>query len=302
MVLNEKETAVDISGWVTLENRAGTRFAKASIHLLAGATRYDPNRKLAYGHQYYKQLTRETPTSQRGRDLAVSFGEYWLYKLPEKTNVANNQIKQIELISVENVPVKKTYLYDGAKVTWHRHVPSWKPEFGREENKKVHVLFELENRAQDNLGIALPAGKCRVYKADRDKSLEFIGEDAFDHTPRDEKVTLYIGDAFDLVGQRKQTHVKRVTDRIFEEAFEIKVRNHKKEPVTVRVIEKLYRHAAWKILQKSQDFEQLDSRTIVFPVEVAPDGEAVITYRVRYESSTPFLTGDTAAKSPTTRS
>jgi hypothetical protein len=283
LVLNEEETAIDLSGWVTIENRTGTKFANASVHLLAGAARHDPNQQWGYGSQYYKQMTRLAPSSRRGNDPGAAFGEYWLYKLPEKTTVANNQIKQIELTGAENVPVKKTYLYDGAKVTWRRNSANWDAGFGRAENKKVNVLVEFENRADGNLGISLPAGKCRVYKTDADGSLEFIGEDSIDHTPRDEKVTLYIGDAFDIVGERKQTDFRKITDRVYEEEFEIKVRNHKDEAVTVRVLEKLYRCAGWKVIRKSQDFEKLDSRTIVFPVSVEKDGEATVTYRVRYE-------------------
>ena len=98
-------------------------------------------------------------------------------------------------------------------------------------------------------------------------------------------MTLYIGDAFDVVGERKQTDFEKITDNVFEEAFEIKLRNHKEEAVTVKVLEKLYRWRGWKVLKASHDFQQLDDRTIVFPVEVAKDGEATITYRVRYEQS-----------------
>ena len=284
IVLNENDTAVNLSGWVTLQNNTGTKFADAAVKLLAGMTRQDPARmQWGWGQQYYKQMTQLAPSTEKGPDPSRAFGEYRMYKLPEKTTVNNNQIKQIELITAEKVPVTKTYLYDGAKLSWHRHSSNWDRNWGRDENKKVQVLVEFENRAARNLGIALPAGKCRVYKADSDKSLEFIGEDTIDHTPCDEKVTLYIGDAFDVVGERKQTDFQKITDRIFEEAFEIKLRNHKEEAVTVNVLEKLYRHKGWKVIDKNHDFQQRDSRTIVFPVKLAKDGEATITYRVRYE-------------------
>ena len=284
IVLNEDDTAINLSGWVTLQNNTGTKFADAAVKLLAGMTRQDPARmQWGWGQQYYKQMTQLAPSTEKGHDPSRAFGEYRMYKLPEKTTVNNNQIKQIELITAEKVPVTKTYLYDGAKLSWHRHASNWDRNWGRDENKKVQVLVEFENRAARNLGIALPAGKCRVYKADSDKSLEFIGEDTIDHTPRDEKVTLYIGDAFDVVGERKQTDFQKITDRIFEEAFEIKLRNHKEEAVTVNVLEKLYRHKGWNVIDKNHDFQQRDSRTIVFPVKLAKDGEATITYRVRYE-------------------
>jgi hypothetical protein len=284
VVLNQDETALDLSGWVTLENHTGTQYADASVKLLAGTPHRDPNQmQWGWGQEYYKQTTQLAPSTEKGSDPSRAFGEYRMYKLPEKTTVNHNQIKQVELITAKKVPVKKTYLYDGAKVQWQRSSSNWDRNWGREENKKVQVLVEFENRAAGNLGIALPAGKCRVYKADSDKSLELIGEDAIDHTARDEKVTLYIGDAFDVVGERKQTDFQKITDRVCEEAFEVKLRNHKEQAVTVKVLEKLYRWKSWKVLQHSHDFQQLDSRTIVFPVELSKDGQFTITYRVRYE-------------------
>lgn len=285
MALNEEETAIDLSGWVTIENQCGTRFADAAVKLLAGQTHVDPRQiQWGYGHQYYKQLSELAPSRERGDDPSEIFGEYRMYRLPERTTVANREIKQVELITATSIPVTKTYLYDGAKIQWRRFGSFFQPAFGREENKKVNVLIEFENRADRNLGIALPQGKARVYKADEDGSMEFIGEDSLSHTPRDEKVTLYIGDAFDIVGERKQTDFRQINNRVYEEAFEIKIRNHKEEAVTVKVLEKLYRARDWEIRQQSQDHQELDSRTIVFPLRIEPDEEAVVTYRVRYQS------------------
>ena len=284
MVLSDDDTTIDVSGWVTLQNNTGTRYTDASVKLLAGDVRQDLRQvNWGYGQAYYKQMTQLKPTSEKGDDPSRAFGEYRMYKLPETSTVNNNQIKQVELITAEKVPVEKTYLYDGAKVSWNRYQRYWDAGWGGEKNKKVNVLVEFENRAARNLGIALPSGKCRVYKADTDKSLEFIGEDSIPHTPRDEKVTLYIGDAFDIVGERKQTEFKKITDHVIEESFEIKIRNHKEEAVTVKILEKLYRWAGWKMLKKSHDYDQLDSRTIIFPVKVEKDGETRVTYRVRYE-------------------
>jgi hypothetical protein len=284
LVLAPDEKSLDLSGWVTIENNTGTAFADAGVKLVAGETQPDPRQiQWTFGQQYYKQMTRLKPTSAKGDDPSQVFGEYRMYHLPEATTVNNNQIKQVELITAAKVPVEKTYLYDGARLQWLRYGAYWDAAYGREENKKVNVMLEFENRADRRLGIALPQGKCRVYKADDDKSLEFIGEDLIEHTPRDEKVTLYIGDAFDIVGERKQTDFEKITNRVYEEAFEIKLRNHKEEPVTVQVLEKLYRWSEWTVLEKSHDFEQRDSRTIIFPVQVAKDGETTVTYRVRYE-------------------
>lgn len=284
LVLNDKETALDVSGWVTIENGSSAGYRDADVKLLAGAPHVDPQQvQWGFGHEYYKQMTRLAPSKEQGADPSQVFGEYRLYKLPEKSTVNNAQVKQVELIVAGAVPIEKTYLYDGAKLQWQRGGANWDPNFGREENKKVNVLVEFENRAAHRLGIALPGGKCRVYKADSDKSLEFIGEDSIAHTPRDERVALYIGDAFDIVGQRKQTDFKKLSDHVFEEAFEVKLRNHKTEPVTVKVLEKLYRWSQWTMLEKSHDFEKVDSRTAIFPVKIEPDKEAIVTYRVRYE-------------------
>jgi len=283
LVISPDDRAIDLSGWVTIQNQTGTGYADAHVKLLAGDPRIDrTRRRYGWGQEYYKTLSKLAPTAEVGKERSRAFGEYRIYDLPEKTTVANNQIKQIELITAAAVPVTKTYLYDGAKIRWYRYQRNWDRSFGREQNKKVQVLIELENRADRNLGIALPKGKCRVYKKDEDGSLEFIGEDVIDHTPRDEKVVLYIGDAFDIVGERKQTDFRKLSDRVIEEAFEIKLRNHKKEPVTVKVLEKLYRWSEWRILKKSHPFEKLDSRTIVFPVTVEHK-EVVVTYRVRYQ-------------------
>ena len=284
LVLNPDDTALDVSGWVTVQNNTGTAYADAAVKLLAGAPRFDiRQQQFGFGQEYYKtMMTKLAPTTQKGEDVSRVLGEYRMYDLPEPTTVNNNQVKQIELIKASAVPVTKTYLYDGAKLQWGWLGQVWDADFGKEENKKVNVLIEVENRADRNLGIALPQGKCRVYKKDTDGSLEFIGEDMIDHTSRDERVVLYIGDAFDIVGERKQTDFKKISDRVYEEAFEIKLRNHKKEAVLVKVLEKLYRWSEWKVLTQSHDFEKLNARTIVFPVKIAPDGEAVVTYRVRY--------------------
>lgn len=283
LVLNAEERALDLSGWVTIQNNAGTAYKDAGVKLLAGDPRVDyRNYSFGFGHEYYKMLTKLAPTAEKGKDVSRVFGEYRMYELKEPTTVNNNQIKQIELIRADAVPVTKTYVYDGAKIQWQWGGAYWDANFGKEENKKVNVLVELENRADRRLGIALPKGKCRVYKKDTDGALEFIGEDMIDHTSRDEQAVLYIGDAFDIVGERKRTDFRKVSDRVVEEAVEIKVRNHKKEPVTVKVLEKLYRWSEWEILEKSRDYEKINTRTIIFPVEIKPDGEAAVTYRVRY--------------------
>lgn len=284
LVLSPDDKKLDVSGWVTIENRAGTGYKDAAVKLVAGDTRPDlRSMQLGYGQDYYKtMMTTLAPSKEKGADVSRVLGEYRVYDLKEPTTVNNNQIKQIELITAKDVPITRTYLYDGAKINWAWYGWYYDDGFGRDENKKVNVLIEIENRADRNLGIALPKGKCRVYKKDTDGSLEFIGEDMIDHTARDERAVIYVGDAFDIVGERKQTNFRKLSDRVCEESFQIKVRNHKTEPITVKVLEKLYRWSEWEIKEKNTDYEKLNSRTIIFPVTIEPDGEAVVTYTVRY--------------------
>ena len=214
-----------------------------------------------------------------------SFFEYHLYTLGRPATVAQNQTKQIELLKAGDVPVKKIFLYDGApQYRFYGGLMSDANFGGEEGNKKVNVVIELKNSKDNNMGMALPKGKVRLYKRDEaDGSLEFIGEDQIDHTPKDETVRLHIGDAFDIVGERKRTNYSVDMSRhIIIESFEIRIRNHKAEPVEVLVKETLYRWNNWEITDSNQKWTKYDSNTIHFPVTVDKDGEQVITYTVRY--------------------
>ncbi|MCI0459078.1 MAG: hypothetical protein L0Z62_19145, partial [Gemmataceae bacterium] len=259
LVLKADDKLSDLSGWVTIRNHTGVSYPDATVKLMAGQTRPDPDRR-AWGHgaEYYKLVRTLPPTDKVGDDPSRTFGDYRVYQLPEATTIGNNQIKQVELIKAANVPAERTYLYDGAKFQWFRHTDYWDPAPPGESNKKVNVVVELRNRKDDNLGISLPRGKVRVYKQDADGALEFIGEDLVDNTARDERVALYVGDAFDIVGERKQTLFKKEEQRRIVESFEITVRNHKKEEVTVKVLEKMYRYREWRIPDTNHEYERLD--------------------------------------------
>jgi hypothetical protein len=159
----------------------------------------------------------------------------------------------------------------------------WDANYGTQSGKKVAVLLELDNKKSSGLGIPLPKGRVRVYKKDDDGSLQFAGEDSIDHTPKDEKVRVKMGEAFDLVGERKRADFSSdLHGRRFEETFEIKLRNHKDSAATVTVVEHLYRWNNWKIVDASAKFEKKDAQTIEFTVPVPKDGEAVVTYTVKY--------------------
>jgi hypothetical protein len=155
---------------------------------------------------------------------------------------------------------------------------------GTESNKKVDVYLQLKNSEQNGLGIPLPAGRIRVYKRDPDDNAqEFIGEDVIQHTPKDEDVLIKLGSAFDIVGERRQTDFNaNYNGHVVTESFEIKLRNHKKDPVHVIVKENLYRWTNWEITASSDPWEKQDFRTIHIPVDVPADGSKTVTYSVKY--------------------
>jgi len=157
------------------------------------------------------------------------------------------------------------------------------PQYGAQGNTDIFTMVEFKNSKEAGLGIALPRGTMKLYRADTDGSREFIGENTIEHTPADETVRLYLGNAFDLKGERRQTDFKVDSSReTATEAFEIRVRNHKKEAVEVRIVEHLYRWTGWKIALSSDPYDKKDARTVEFRVKVPPDGEKVVTYRVNY--------------------
>jgi hypothetical protein len=277
-VLNAKDTHLDLGGWVTIYNQSGATYKDARLKLIAG----DVRRLQAPTEMFRKDAMAEAAAP--GFEEKAFF-EYHLYTLGRATTVAQNQTKQIELLKASNVPVKKVFLYDGApQYRFYGGLIS-EASYGSEtSNKKVNVLLEIKNSKDNRMGMALPKGKVRLYKRDEaDAALEFIGEDEIDHTPKDEIMRLHIGDAFDVVGERKRTDYKVDTSRhVITETFEIRVRNHKSAPIEVLVKETLYRWSSWEIVKASHKHEKYDSNTVHFPVKVGKDSEQVITYTVRY--------------------
>jgi len=285
-VAPEKGDTFDIIGWVTLENMSGKDFENASVKLMAGdVARVQPERAdvITLGEFNYAQ--------ERARGPAVTertFEEYHLYTLQRPTTVLDREIKQVEFVRAANVPAKRTYVYDGFKVDeryrgWNYDSIRREAGYGTESNPKVWVMLEFKNSESAHLGMPLPKGKVKVYRRDVDGRNEFIGEDRIDHTPKDETVRLYTGNAFDIVGERRQTNFKLDSNNHWaDESFEIKVRNHKKEEVEVRVVEHLYRWFQWEITGSTMDYTKTDARTIEFRPKVAADGQAIINYTVHY--------------------
>ncbi len=258
LIAKRDDTMADLSGWVTIDNQSGATYTDARIKLMAG----DVHRVgFANPGAPFESDTKAAAEADGGfREKA--FAEYHLYTLGRPATVKESETKQIELTGAVDVPSRKIYRYDAAM-----------------DPKKVRVLLGLQNRQQDHLGMPLPAGKVRVYKQDEaDGSLEFVGEDWIDHTPKDEKIELYVGNAFDLVGERIQTNTKRHPKHAWQ-SFRITLRNHKESgPVKVEVVEHVGSWGNWEIENKSDDFVKKDAGTVVFTVDVPKDGEKVVEY------------------------
>lgn len=279
IVSDKDDKNLDLTGWVTIDNKSGATYKDAKLKLIAGDIhRASPTGEAAENVMYAARTKSAAPQFEE-----KAFFEYHLYTLQRRTTVRDNETKQIEFVSGTNVPVKKLYIYEGAAQKFYGY-NQWSRadrNYGVQSNKKVYVMLDFKNSKENNLGIPLPKGKMRVYKEDSDKSLEFIGEDFIEHTPKDENIRIYLGDAFDIVGERVQTDFKNGDD-FADETFKITIRNHKEEPIEVRVVEKLYRWSNWKIAQKSQDYEKKDARTIEYKLKIPKNGENTITYTVHY--------------------
>ena len=266
-------------------DRLVTAYPNAHLKLIAGDVHRAPVAPSAMGMVAKRALMEADAAAPVGGFQEKSFFEFHLYTLQRPTTLTNNSTKQIELFDqARQIPARKVLLYNGAPDYYLYSSPMIDRNFANESNKKVDVYLEFKNDQQYGLGVPLPAGRIRVSKLDSaDGSLEFIGEDGIDHTPKDETVRVKLGSAFDVVGERKQTDFTVDTKaKWLEEQFEIRLRNHKDSSVKVVVKENLFRWSNWKILTKTHEFIKEDSHTITFPVDVPKDGETFVRYRVRY--------------------
>lgn len=287
IVAPENSDVMDIVGWVTLDNQSGKTFDNAHIKLMAG----DVSKLQEPGVNGRIEL--RAMDSFAGPQLAPvvtqrAFDEYHLYTLERSTTLRDRETKQVEFLRSSGVHANRVYVYDGLKVEpqyygWNYDSIRENVNYGTHSNPKVWVMLEFKNSKTNNLGMPLPAGRVRFYRHDSDGQMEFTGEDKIDHTPSDETVRFYTGNAFDVVGERRRTNFRsNSSERWVDESFEIKIRNHKKTPVEVRVVEHLYRWTTWEISQKSDDFKKNDAQTIEFRVPIPTNGEKTITYMVHY--------------------
>jgi len=282
-LMNKDDSRLDLTGWVTLTNNSGTSFKDAGLKLVAG----DVNlvRQQFEGMRLQKGIMAEAAEQPQFKQTELF--EYKLYSLQRHTDLNNDETKQIELTSAKDVSAKKVFIYDGLSGQWRAWYNSYdyrsQGSFGQQSNPKVGVFVTFKNDEKSGLGIALPKGKIRMYKRDVDEKEQFIGEDQIDHTPKDEEIRLYLGNAFDLVGSRVQKDFKSfASGKLVEETIEIKVRNHKTEPVEVQIYEHPWRWSEWEITRSSDEWTKVDQSTIKFPVKIGKDEEKIVTYTIRY--------------------
>jgi hypothetical protein len=283
LIAPEKGNTLDVVGWVTMNNQSGKAFDNAAIKLMAGdVSRIQPKAPR------FEARAREVMMAAAA-DAAVTekaFDEFHLYTLPRSVSLRDRETKQVEFMRATGVNAPVVYVYDGAAMFSTFPMGMIRdPGYGTQSNKKVWVMREFRNSEENKLGLPLPKGRMRFYRRDdADGRIEFTGENELDHTAKNELIRVKTGDAFDVVGERIRTNFSGNNRQDYaEEDFEIKVRNRKTEPVTVRVVEHLYRWTNWTITQKSDEFIKKDAQTIEFHVQIPPNAEKIVTYRVRYD-------------------
>lgn len=262
--VDDKDQKIDLIGWVTIDNRSGTEYENAKLKLVAG----EVNRVQSNQPRMVKTMRAEAMMMDAGMAPQFneqSFFEYHLYTLQRPATVKNNEMKQIEMMTAKAVPVKKVY-----KV---------------ENGGKAQVKLEFENKKQNGMGLPMPKGRVRLYKKDAEGSLQFIGEDQVEHTPKDEKLSLLLGSVFDVAVERQQTNYNQIQPgKIWEETWEIKLRNRKEENIQVLVAENLYSGREWKMIKNSHAFEKKNAQRIEALLDVPAGQEVIFTYTVRYNN------------------
>jgi hypothetical protein len=268
-VLSADDSKLDLSGWVTINNTSGATYNNAELKLVAGnVNRVQPQyAPMAAGRVMEDALAKSAPQFQE-----ESFFEYHLYTLERKATIADNQTKQIELLSAENAKTKKSFVVSPQQSYWYYQAQDI-------EKPKVGVYISVENSKKNQMGMPLPKGVVRVYKQDKQGALQFIGEDSIDHTPEDETIRVKMGDAFDVVAERVQTSFEVVSSgHLYRSAYKVTLRNHKDENITVSVVDML--PGDWTITQSSHKYEKETANRVRFDVPVAAKGNAELTYTV----------------------
>ncbi len=272
LVATDKGDLLDVVGWVTMNNQSGMTFNEAKIKLMAG----DVNRVQDVQYDHVVPLTAAGRAFGSGAKVVTekSFDEFHLYTLGNPATLRDKETKQVEFVRASGVKAERVYVFEGAQQHNRR---------GASASGKVQVYREFKNSEANKLGIALPKGKVRFYSQDGDRQLEFVGENQIDHTPKDEAIRVLTGNSFDLVGEHRMTNnTEDGSNRVSTQTFEVKVRNRKKEPVEIRVVEHANFGVNWTLTQQSQPHEKKDATSFEFRVPLKPDEEKTVTYTIRY--------------------
>jgi hypothetical protein len=266
------EKSADLDGWVTLNNNSGAAYENAKLQLVAGEIhQVAPSPAIMQRFAQANDLSMPKAAPQFTQE---GISEYHLYSLGRRTSIQNNESKQISLLAGTGVPVDKHLLTEGQPY-YYRNPQG----IGNAIPQPVKVLYRFKNEEKGGLGMPLPGGTIRVYLSDSKGGIQFIGEDNIQHTPKDETLKIYVGDAFDVVCERRQTDYKKLASNLYEMEFEITLRNHKDAPITVEVREPF--GGDWEIVNSNFTPEKLDARSAGFEVPIAKDGTSKLTYRVR---------------------
>ena len=270
LTVGRDDKAADLNGWVTLTNGSGTAFRNARLQLVAG----DLNRVRQEFRRMADMAAQRAPAVAEAAMTQEAFSDYHLYTMGRKTTINNNQTKQVSLLEGTDVPVVKRYVVEGQNFYYHnqRHP-------GSPLKDSVQVFYQFANDAKSGLGLPMPAGVLRVYQQDSKGGVQFVGEDRITHTPKDEKLNIKIGNAFDVVCERNQIDFTRIANNVYEFEYEITLRNHKSTAVSVEVNEPI--GGSWRMIRSSHEWTKTAAWSAEFKVPVAADGTAVLKYRVR---------------------
>lgn len=281
IVAPEKSETVTLSGWVTVNNQCGTSFKNATVKLVAGDVNIVEPRS---SRNEVMMMRAAAMDMAEAKVEQKAFDDFHLYTLPRPVTIHDKETKQVEFIRSPQVKAQKKYVYDGASMHRFHGGRVENPLQGMEYPKDVAIFWELKNDEASGLGLPLPAGRVRFYRSDdADGNLEFVGENNIDHTPVNEELSIYTGNAFDLVGERKITNFqRRDRENWMTETIEVTVKNRSKQARTITVREPLWRWSSWNIENPSMEFKKKDAQTIEFTVPLQPDEEKILTYTARY--------------------
>lgn len=269
LTVTRDEKTADLDGWVTLTNNSGASYDNATLQLVAGQiNQVTPQRAYMELDKAVNAAGAAPPMTQE------NFSEYHLYTVTRRTSINNNESKQISLLNGSNIPINKTYVAE-AQPYYFRNSQG----IGNPITEPVMVYYNFKNDQKSGLGMPLPAGTVRVYQGDSKGNIQFAGEDNIQHTPKDEALRIHVGNAFDVVCERKETDYRKIAGNVYEMEYQITLRNHKDGPVTVDVREPI--GGDWEVQSSSFPSTKLDATTIGFQVPVAKDGSATLDYRVR---------------------